>query len=67
MGYKTTEDPGNAITDLTLLDMKYTHYEEIDYQKFLDDHIEDFRNEASQMMVLVNELDKKWRMAVRMR
>ena len=59
LGYKTTEDPGNAITDLTLLDMKYTHYEEIDYQKFLDDHVDDFRNQAAQMMVLVNELDRK--------
>ena len=39
--------------------MKYTHYEKIDYQKYLDDHIEDFRNEAAQMMVLVNELDRK--------
>jgi len=59
LGYKTTEDSGNAITDLTLLDMKYTHYEEIDYQKFLDDHVDDFRNQAAQMMVLVNELDRK--------
>ena len=59
IGYKTTEDPNDAITDLTLLDMKNTHYEEIDYQKFLDDHLEDFRNEAAQMIVLVNELDRK--------
>ena len=27
MGYKTTEDKGNAITDITLLDMKHTHFE----------------------------------------
>ena len=59
MGYKTTEDPGDAITDLTLLDMKYTHFEEMDYKKYLDEHLEEFRNEASQMMVLVNELDRK--------
>ena len=60
MGYKTTSDPDEAITDLTLLDMKYTHFEKMDYKKYLEDHIEDFRNEAAQMMVLVNELDKKY-------
>lgn len=59
IGYKTTEDPKDAITDLTLLDMKYTHYNKIDYQAFLDEHMEDFRNQAAQMMVLVNELAKK--------
>ena len=59
IGYKTTENPKDAITDLTLLDMKYTHYNKIDYQAFLDEHIEDFRNQAAQMMVLVNELAKK--------
>ena len=59
MGYKTTEDKGDAITDLTLLDMKNTHYEKVDYQEFLDKHIEDFRNEAAQMMVLVNELKRQ--------
>lgn len=26
LGYKTTENPDNAITDLTLLDMKYTQF-----------------------------------------
>ncbi|GEM_PF-3257713 len=59
LGYKTTEDPGDAITDLTLLDMKNTHYEEIDYEEFLDKHIEDFRDQAAQMMVLVNEMNRK--------
>ena len=59
LGYKTTENPDNAITDLTLLDMKNSHYEDMDYQKFLDEHVEEFRNEAAQMMVLVNELDRK--------
>ena len=59
LGYKTTEDPDYAITDLTLLDMKNSHYEDMDYQKFLDEHVEDFRNEAAQMMVLVKELDRK--------
>ena len=59
LGYKTTENVGNAITDLTLLDMKNTHYEEVDYQKFLDEHMAEFQNEAAQMMVLVNELDRK--------
>lgn len=61
LGYKTTENPNNAITDLTLLDMKYTHFEEIDYEKFLNDHVEDFRNEAGQMMTLVRELDMKYK------
>lgn len=59
LGYKTTENPDNAITDLTLLDMKNSPYEDMDYQKFLDEHVEEFRNEATQMMVLVNELDRK--------
>ena len=59
LGYKTTDNPDNAITDLTLLDMKNSPYEDMDYQKFLDEHVEDFRNEATQMMVLVNELDRK--------
>ena len=59
MGYKLTDDPGDAITDLTLLDMKNTHYTELEYEKFLNDHVSDFKNEAAQMMVLVNELAKK--------
>ena len=59
LGYKTTDDPDNAITDLTLLDMKYTHFEELDYEKYLNDHLEDFKDQASQMMVLVGEMDRK--------
>ena len=59
MGYKTTNDPGDAITDLSLLDMKYTHFEEIDYKKYLDEHVSDFRTQAEYMMVLVNELDRQ--------
>lgn len=59
LGYKTTDDPDYAITDVTLLDMKYTHYERIDYQDFLDKHLGDFRDKAAKMMVLVNELSKK--------
>ena len=58
LGYKTTEDPDDAITDVTLLDMKYTHFEKIDYQEFLDAHLGDFRDKAAKMMVLVNELAK---------
>ena len=61
MGYKTTEDKGDAITDLTLLDMKQTHFEKMDYKKFLDEHVSDFRNQAAEMKVLVSELDKKLR------
>lgn len=59
LGYKTTDDPDDAITDVTLLDMKYTHYEKIDYQDFLDKHLGDFRDKAAKMMVLANELSKK--------
>ena len=59
LGYKTTEDPDYAITDITLLDMKNSPYEDVDYKKFLDEHIEEFRNEAAQMQVLVNELERK--------
>ena len=59
MGYKTTEDPDEAITDITLLDMKYTHFEQLDYEKFLNDHVGDFRNEAAQIMVLAGELEEK--------
>lgn len=59
LGYKTTDDPDNAITDLTLLDMKYTHFEKIDYEQYLNDHMGEFKDQASQMMVLVGELDRK--------
>lgn len=55
LGYKTTTDPDEAITDLTLLDMKNTHYQESDYETYLNDHIGEFSNEANQLMVLVNE------------
>lgn len=60
IGYKTTTDPGDAITDLTLLDMKNTHYEELDYKEFLDKHVDDFRNEAAQIMSLVNNFRQKY-------
>ena len=46
MGYKTTEDAGDAITDITLLDLKNTHFSEMNYQEFLDAHIADFKDEA---------------------
>ena len=59
MGYKTTEDPDEAITDITLLDMKYTHFEEMSYKEFLDAHISDFKNEAGQLMVLVADFRQK--------
>ncbi len=60
LGYKTTKDEGDAITDMTLLDMKNSHYEETTYKKFLDDHISDFADEASQVMTLVNEFRKQY-------
>ena len=60
LGYKTTTDPGDAITDLTLLDMKNTHYEELDYKDFLDKHLDNFRNEAAQIMSLVNNFRQKY-------
>ena len=59
MGYKTTDDPEDALTDLTLLDMKYTHFEEMSYKEFLDAHISDFKNEAGQLMVLVADFRQK--------
>lgn len=59
IGYKTTDDPKKAITNLTILDMKYTHFEDMDYEKYLDEHLQDFKNEAAQMLLLVNELRRK--------
>ena len=59
MGYTTTEDPEDAITDLTLLDMKNTHYTDMDYKKYLDEHLSEFTDEAAQMMVLVGEFRRK--------
>lgn len=55
LGYKTTENPGEAITDLTLLDMKYTHFTEMSYEEYLDQTISQYSNEANQLMVLVND------------
>lgn len=59
MGYKTTEDEGDAITDLTLLDMKNSHYEEMTYLEFLDKHLADFKDHASSIMVLVSEFRRQ--------
>ncbi|WP_407386035.1 hypothetical protein [Ruminococcus sp.] len=59
MGYKTTEDPEEAITDLTLLDMNKTHYTELDYKKYLNEHLSDYTDQAAKMMVLVDEFENK--------
>ena len=55
MGYKLTEDPDEAITDITLLDMKNTHFTEMSYEEYLDKNISKFSSEANQMMLMVNE------------
>ena len=55
LGYKTTTDPALAITDLTLLDMRNTHFEEGNYYEYLEKHTSDFTNEANQLMVMVRE------------
>ncbi len=55
LGYKTTKDEGDAITDLTLLDMKDSHFEEMSYKEYLDAHMSEYANVASQIMVLVSE------------
>ena len=39
LGYKTTEDKGDAITDMTLLDMKNSHWSDMTYAEFLDKHV----------------------------
>lgn len=61
LGYKTTKDKGDAITDMTLLDMKNSHYEEMTYEEFLDDHIGDFADQAAQIMIMVNEFRKQYK------
>lgn len=60
LGYKTTKDEGDAITDLTLLDMKNSHWNEQKYAEFLDENIDQFADGASQMMILVNEYRSKY-------
>ena len=55
IGYKTTDDPGNAITDMTLLDMKNSHYEEMSYKDYLESTLSEYSDQAAQCMVLVNE------------
>ena len=60
MGYKTTEDPDDAITDLTLLDMRNSHWQEMNYEQYLDEHVKEFSNEANQFMILVNDFREKY-------
>ena len=59
LGYKTTDDEGDAITDLTLLDMKNSHYDEMTYEKYLDAHVKDYADLAGRYMILVNEFRSK--------
>ena len=47
LGYKTTENEGDAITDITLLDMKNSHYSEEKYEDFLDENIGQFADAAA--------------------
>ena len=60
LGYKTTENEGDAITDMTLLDMKTSHFEEETYGEFLDENIDSFADAAAQMMILVNEYRRQY-------
>ncbi len=60
LGYKTTKDPGDAITDMSLLDMKESHYEEKSYKEYLDAHIGDYTDQASKIMVLVSDFRRKY-------
>ena len=59
LGYKVTEDPDEAVTDLSLLDMKSSAYEELTYQEYLDKYVGEFADQANQIMVLVNEYRKQ--------
>ncbi len=61
LGYKTTTDPDCAITDLTLLDMKNSHFEEMSYKEYLDKYLNEFADEAAKCMVLVNEFRKAYK------
>lgn len=61
LGYKTTRDPDDALTDITLLDMKKSHYDVMDYKTYLDLHAEEFSDEAHKMMVLVNNFRNQYR------
>ena len=60
LGYKTTKDPGDAITDMTILDMKSSHYNEMSYQEYMDAHIKEYADEASRIMLLVQEFRTKY-------
>ena len=60
IGYKVTEDAGDAITDMTLLDMKNSHYEEMTYEEYLDKHLGDYNDEAAEIMSLVSEYRKQY-------
>ena len=60
LGYKTTEDKGDAITDMTLLDMKNSHWSDMTYAEFLDKHVGDFADQANRVMIMVNEFRKKY-------
>ncbi|MCR4646308.1 MAG: hypothetical protein K5695_13025 [Oscillospiraceae bacterium] len=54
LGYKITEDPEEAITKLSLLDMRNSHYEELTYEEYLDKYIGDYASQAAGLMVMVN-------------
>lgn len=61
LGYKTTDDPGDAVTDLTLLDLKDSHFEDMSYEEYLDKFIDQYADDASKCMVLVNEFRRAYK------
>lgn len=60
MGYKTTDDPDKAITDISLLDMKNSHYELMTYKEFLESHVSEFNSQAEEVMTLVSDFRRKY-------
>ena len=61
LGYKTTKDKDEAITDLTLLDSKNSYFESMTYEEYLDKHLSDYSDMSAEMMVLVNEFRKNYK------
>ncbi|MBQ5334754.1 MAG: hypothetical protein J6Z45_02280, partial [Oscillospiraceae bacterium] len=60
LGYKTTKDPSDAITDISLLDMKNSYYQTMNYGEYLDKYIGEFHNQAEKYLSLVKEYQNKY-------
>ena len=60
IGYKTSDKEYEAITDLTLLDMKNSHYVEMTYEEYLDKYMGEFEDKAYQMKALAGEFRKQY-------